>query len=254
MPDSHDDEPVLKPSEFLAYRRANGLLPEFLPPEAVIFAPQKSLADYALRHYASNRIKGFAGEFHLLKRTNSRIALATGFGIGSPVIAALADEFSVLGVQKFALIGLAGSLQPELTAGNLVVSEGAIRGEGVSRHYLPPQPIVNSSQNLVNHLSAALSAQNWPYARGITWTTDAPFRELRKDVLAHQWQGVLAVDMEAAALLAVAKSMNLDAIAAFSIADQLSNGHWKMTDDMRPAQRGLTILLDAMIQSLLQNK
>jgi uridine phosphorylase len=247
-----DSDPILTPSALLAYRRANGQLPDFPAPRAVIFAPQKSLADYILRRHSTKRIKGFLGEFHLLKRTNGHIALSTGFGIGAPVIAGLTDEFAALGVKQFILIGMAGGLQPELTTGSLVISTSAIRGEGVSRHYLPPGSTVESSLELVRGIREILTRQNHPHQPGTTWTTDAPFRELRRDVLDHQRQGVLAVDMEAAAMLAVASSMNLSAEAMFAVADQLSGGEWRMANDLRPAQKGLSILFDAAFELLFQ--
>ena len=241
------NDPVLKPSELLAYRRANGQLPDFPAPRAVIFAPQKSLVDYVLRRHSAKRIKGFLGEFYLFKRTNGQIALSTGFGIGAPVIAGLTDEFAALGVQQFVLIGMAGGLQPDLKTGSLVISTNAIRGEGVSQHYLPPHPTVAASAELVRGVSQALAKHKHSHTSGVTWTTDAPFREIRKDVLEHQSHGVLAVDMEAAALLSVARSMDLSAVAAFSIADQLSDGHWRMAKDLRPAQTGLAVLFDAIL-------
>lgn len=250
MTHSNDNDPVLKPSELLAWRRASGQLPEFPAPRAVIFAPQKSLANYVLRRHTTKQIAGFLGEFHLLKRTNGQIALSTGFGIGAPVIAGLADEFAVLGARQFVLIGLAGSLQPGLETGSLVLSKSAIRGEGVSQHYLASHPMVDSSDTMTRGISEILTKHNHAHTLGVTWTTDAPFRERRGDVLEYQKQGVLAVDMEAAALLAVAKSMNLEAVAAFSIADQLSNASWRMAKDLRPAQRGLSILFEAVYEDL----
>ena len=246
-----DSDPVLKPSDLLAYRRANGQLPDFPSPRAVIFVPQKSLADHVLRHHSAKRINGFLGDFYLLKRTTGQVALSTGFGIGAPVIGGLTDEFAALGVKQFVLIGMAGGLQPELTTGSLVISTSAIRGEGVSQHYLPPHPTVDSSAEMVRGLRDILTKHNQPHVLGTTWTTDAPFRELRKDVLGYQSEGVLAVDMEAAAMLAVARSLNLSALAMFSIADQLAGGKWHMANDLRPAQIGLTILFDAVFEYLI---
>jgi len=247
-----DDEPVLQPSELLAYRRANGQLPDFPSPRAVIFAPQKSLASYIRWRHPLKRIKGFLGEFYLLKRTNGQIALSTNFGIGAPVVAGLTDEFAALGVRQFVLIGMAGGLQPVLTTGSLVIATSVLRGEGVSQHYLPPHPTVDSDSEMVQSISQILTQQNRPHCLGVTWTTDAPFREVRKDVLEHQRQGVLAVDMEAAAMLSVARSMNISALAVFSIADQLSGGHWRMTSDLHPAQNGLTILFDTALEFLMR--
>jgi purine-nucleoside phosphorylase len=106
---------------------------------------------------------------------------------------------------------------------------------------------VASSAELVRGVSQALAKHNHSYTSGVTWTTDAPFRELRKDVLEHQSNGVLAVDMEAAAMLSVARSMDLSAVAAFSIVDQLSDGHWRMAKDLRPAQTGLAVLFEAVL-------
>jgi uridine phosphorylase len=246
-----DNEPVLKPAELLAYRRAHGQLPDFPAPQAVIFLPQKSLAEYVLRRHATKRIKGFLGDFYLLKRTDGEIAISTNFGIGAPVIATLTDEFAALGARQFALIGLAGGLQPDMQTGSLVLSTGAIRGEGVSGHYLPPDFTVASSKELGRGISEILTKQKHPHTLGITWTTDAPFRELRRDVTEHERRGVLAVDMEAAAMLAVAMSRNLPAVAAFSIADQLSDGHWRMASDLRSSQKGLTILFDSVYQYLV---
>lgn len=243
-------QPILTPATLLAYRRANGQLPEFPPPRAVIFAPQQSLANYVLRRYSVKQVKGFLGDFYLLKRVNGRIALSTNFGIGSPVIGGLTDEFAALGVQQFILIGMAGGLQPGLSTGSLVIATSALRGEGVSQHYLPPQRTVDSSQAMAQRISQILAKQNRSHQLGVTWTTDAPFRELRKDVLEHQQQGILTVEMEAAAMLAVARANERAGLAVFAIADQLYGGEWRMASDLRPAQQGLSILFDAAVEML----
>jgi purine-nucleoside phosphorylase len=246
---SNPDEPILTPRELLEYRRATGALQDFPPPETVIFAPQKSLVSHVLRKYAARRVKGFLGEFYLMKKSGGRIGLSTGFGIGAPVVAGLTDEFAALGVKQFALIGMAGGLQEHLSAGGLVLSTGAIRGEGVTRHYLPPAEMVESSKILLNRIGDALSERKTAFEKGLTWTTDAPFRELRGDVLGFQRRGVLAVDMEAAGVLGVAKARGLAACAVFSIADRLAGGVWSMPKNLKPSQSGLVLLFDAAYQA-----
>ena len=245
------DDPILTPVELLAYRRAAKSLQNFPPPETVIFVPQKSLADYVLRKYWVSQIKGFLGGFYLLKKSKGRIAFSTGFGIGAPVVAGLTDEFVALGVRRFALIGMAGGLQENLSAGSLILSTGAIRGEGVTRHYLPEEESVEASQEMAEGVGAILKKGNRPYFHGLTWTTDAPFRELRRDVLAYQQRGILAVDMEAAAMYAVAKANGRPALAAFSISDSLAGGRWSMSGDLRPAQAGLSVLFEAVLEFAL---
>lgn len=245
-----DSEPVLTSLEFLAYQRSIGQLPEFSPPRTVIFVPQKTLADYILRRHSVRRIKGFLGEFYLLKRTNGTIAISSGFGVGAPAVAALTDQFAALGTEQFSLIGMAGALQPELHPGSLVICNSAIRGEGVSQHYLSPGLTVGGSEEMIGGVSQFLTKRNQPHSVGTVWTTDAPFREIRKTVLDYQRLGVLAVDMEAAALLSVARSQELRALALFSIADQLSDGQWKAAKNLHAVQKGLETLFDALIEFL----
>jgi len=244
------NQPVFTAADLIAHQRARGLLPDIASPESVILTFQRELMDYAVHKYRTKRFKLFGGELYLFKGTDNRIGLIGGFGAGSPAMAAVVDQLAAFGVRRFVAIGLAGSLQPDLNTGSLVISTSAIRGEGVSQHYLSPYPTVDSSEEMVRGLSEILTKHNQHHILGTTWTTDAPFRELRKIVLEHQRAGVLAVDMEAAALLSVARSMNLSAVAAFSIADQLADGHWKMSNDLRPAQKGLTILFDAVFEYL----
>ncbi len=244
------NEPILTPQELLAYRRKTGALQDFPVPETVIFAPQRSLASYVRRKYWVKPVKGFLGEFYLLKKSAGKVALSTGFGIGSPVIAGLTDEFAALGVKRFALIGMAGGLQENLSAGDVVLSTRVIRGEGTTRHYLPQAEMVATSEEMCGRVADILLNKRVTFSSGITWTTDAPFRELRRDVLAYQQRGVLAVDMEAAGMLGVASAYGLPAFAAFAIADQLSGGVWRMSTDLRRSQGNLGVLFEAVCEAL----
>lgn len=245
-----DDEPVMKPSDLIRYRRENGQLPKFPVPKTVIFVPQKSLMGYILKKYSVKRLRGFIGEFHLMKKIASGIGISSGFGIGAPVVAGLTDEFAALGTEQFILIGLAGGLQSRLFAGSLVISTEIIRGEGVSKHYLAASKTVPCSERLVNKVSSVLDEKNEVYEKGITWSTDAPFRELRSQVRDRERENILAVDMEAAGMLSVARSLELHGVSLFSIADNLSAGQWRMAANLRPAQGGLAVLFDAVIEAL----
>src|SRR3990172_5186655 len=141
--ESHDpDRPILTAAELLAHRRKRGTAPAFPPPEAVIVGYQRHLVEYATRRHPVKKVNGFYGDLYLLKRTGGRVALAGGFGIGAPVTAVLVEDLAAFGVRRFVALGLAGGLQPDLRAGDLVICERAIRDEGTSRHYLPPAPRV----------------------------------------------------------------------------------------------------------------
>lgn len=244
------EQPVFTAADLLAYQRARGRLPNIAPPRAVLLTFQGHLTKYVAGKHTTRQVKLFNADLHLLKRGNYELALVSGFGSGSSATAALVDQLAAFGVRQFIAIGLAGGLQADQKLGHLVISKGAIRDEGVSRHYLPPSETVESSSEMAEGVAAILANQNRSYSSGLTWTTDAPFREIRRDVLAHQSNGVLAVDMEAAAIFAVAQANGLSALAVFSIADTLANGVWSMSEDLRPAQMGLTVLFDAVFEYL----
>lgn len=244
------EKPVFTAADLVAYQRARGLLPVIQPPHSVLLAFQPALIDDAIRRHPYKHVKIFNTDLYLFKSAGNKVGLVGGFGSGSSATAAVVDQFIALGVQRFISIGLAGGLQENLSAGSIILATGAIRGEGVSRHYLPPAEVVESSAEILDKVSGILLRRNLLYSKGLAWTTDAPFRELRGDVLEYQRRGVLAVDMEAAGVLAVAKSYGLSAIAAFSIADMLADGLWSMPADLRLAQSNLGLLFDAAYEAV----
>lgn len=244
------DSPVFTANDYLAHLRSNGRIPDFAPPKSLILCYQNDLLKYSLRKYSAKKIKLFGSELNLLKKFDGQFGIFGGFGVGASATASIVDLFCALGVQQFFIVGVAGGLQPNLQAGSLVLSSAAIRGDGVSRHYLPENEIVESNVVLLAGLSEALSAKKHLHSTGITWTTDAPFREMKSEVNAYQNRGVLAVDMEAAAMLAVAEANHKSGLAAFSITDSLANGNWVMSKDLSPARNGLFILLDSLVDFL----
>jgi uridine phosphorylase len=64
-----------------------------------------------------------------------------------------------------------------------ILIEKALRDEGTSYHYLPPSDYSSISAELHNIMKDALSQFSWPIYRGVTWTTDAPFRETASSIL-----------------------------------------------------------------------
>jgi hypothetical protein len=56
---------------------------------------------------------------------------------------------------------------------------------------------VSAAAEIVVRLQKTLQVGGDPFVTGSTWTTDAPYRELYRDVIQHQQEGVKTVDMEA---------------------------------------------------------
>jgi len=147
-------------------------------------------------------------------------------GIGGPLSAGLLEEVIALGCKKFMVCGGAGSLHKEITLGNLIVVSAAVRDEGVSYHYLPPGREVLANEMGLNALIQTLEKRSAPHHVGKTWTTDAPYRETPIKIARRKEEGCLTVEMEAAALMAVAQFRGVILGQVIYGGDDLSGADW----------------------------
>lgn len=149
-----------------------------------------------------------------------KIALVCGF-LGSAGAAAQLEELIAMGATKFVVCGAAGTLT-ENPLGALVVCNSAVRDEGTSFHYLPPSYEIEADGAALKSVIETLNALNIPYKQGKTWTTDAIFRETTDKILLRREQGCITVDMEASALMAVARVRGVKLAQIMYCGDDLS--------------------------------
>jgi uridine phosphorylase len=146
--------------------------------------------------------------------------------IGAPAAALLLEESIVRGVRVILVVGSAGSLQESLPLGSTVIVEAAEREDGTSHHYLPAGEVVAADPELSDLLETRARALGANPARGSSWTIDAPYRETVGAIKRHRDAGVLVVEMEAAAIFAVAKVRRVRAGVIVAVSDLLSDV-WK---------------------------
>lgn len=172
------------------------------------------------------------------------------FDFGASASATLMEFMIACGTKRFLFFGSAGTLQPHLQIGDLVIGNRAIREEGLSYHYLESGYDVEGSFRLATALEETCQGLSLPYQIGSTWTTDAVFRETRDKVKRYQKEGVLTVEMEAAALYAVASFRGVEAIGLFYISDSLADLTWRpgfLEEAARKAiEQGCQVLLGAL--------
>lgn len=147
-------------------------------------------------------------------------------GIGAPLAAGLLEEVIAFGCKKFIACGGCGVLDKDISVGNLIVVSGAIRDEGVSYHYLPADREVIADEAAVTVLSALLDERKIPYRVGKTWTTDAPYRETLDKISRRKAEGCLTVEMETAAMMAVARFRQVIYGQVLYGGDDLSGQEW----------------------------
>lgn len=102
-----------------------------------------------------------------------------------------------------------------------ILIDRALRDEGTSYHYMPPADFSAAPAHLLQALSGAFGGFGEPVLQGATWTTDAPFRETAAAIDAMTQRGLLAVEMEAAALYAFAAARGQDVVCFAHVTNQM---------------------------------
>lgn len=141
--------------------------------------------------------------------------------VGAPAAALTLETAIVRGVRTILVCGSAGSLQPTHPLGSTVVVESAEREDGTSYHYLPAEEITSADPVITSALVEAAREVGLTPAVGRAWTIDAPFRETIGAIQRHQAAGVAVVEMEAAAIFAVAKVRGARAALIVAVSDEL---------------------------------
>jgi len=126
--------------------------------------------------------------------------------IGGPYSVLIAEQMLVSGAVVIVGLTSAGRVSEALPLPSLVVPTAALRDEGTSLHYLPPSRFVDAPGELQAALATELDEVGLPVVRGPVWTTDAPYRETATQLREHSREGLLAVEMQAASLFALAEA------------------------------------------------
>jgi uridine phosphorylase len=129
-----------------------------------------------------------------------------GCVVGAPFAVLVAEELFGCGCRLLLNLTSAGQIKPAGPTPYFVVIDRALRDEGTSYHYAAPAAFAEADPDLVAKAAAALQQAGLHTLVGASWTTDAPFRETAEAIAAARAKGVLAVEMEAAALYTFART------------------------------------------------
>ena len=182
-------------------------------------------------------------------------------GIGAPSAAIAAEELQAVGVETLLRVGTTGALQRGVEIGDMVVATGAAKDEGTTRRYesetVPAVPDYGVLSALVDaardHEERAAGGSGGVHV-GPVVTDDAFYAETDEYVAEWEDAGLLAVEMEAAALFTLARRKNMAAGAVCTVDGNLVEGTQKSeTDDEELPEkakdnvdRAIRIALDAV--------
>ena len=171
-------------------------------------------------------------EYKLLNaRYGDRELTLCSTGIGAPSAAIAAEELAAVGVERFVRVGTCGALQSDIDIGDMVVATGAAKDEGTTSRYesraIPAVPDHETLSTLV----AVSRERSEPVHVGPIATDDAYYTETEGYVSDWEAAGLLAVEMEAAALFALARRKGLAAGAICTVDGNLVRGTQKGESD-----------------------
>ena len=174
-------------------------------------------------------------------------------GLGSPGATMVVQDLPKLGVKAAIRVGTAGSAVQHVKPGDLVIASGAVRDEGVSHKFVPAQFPAVPNAALNETLRRIATNSSSPSHTGILHTSDAfTCPNLSELQSMYGDAGVLAFEMEAAAVLVVAGLNNVPAACIVSIDGYVSNvaaGNTVPDSNARDTgiRNAIAIALDALV-------
>jgi len=225
------------------------------------------LADVALLPGDPGRVDRIAGqcdesevvaqnrEYKLVNaRYEGRDLTICSTGIGAPSAAIAAEELAAVGVETFVRVGTCGALQADIAVGDMVVATGAAKDEGTTKRYESTSVPAVADYEVLSTLAETAADREETVRVGPVATDDAFYAETDKYIEAWESAGLLAVEMEAAALFTLARRKGLRAGAICTVDGNLVAGTQKgATDEAEElpeaarnnVERAITIALEA---------
>jgi len=218
-----------EPSQFLPEnllreaRRQKGLAHGQVPPICVL-DPDGDIAAHLRARGAAACSPNWAC-YHTALWELSHAGLEIGIvdrAVGAPFAVLVAEQLFVSGCRLLISLTSAGQIVASGPTPYFVLIDRALRDEGTSYHYLPAAPFAAAPPDLLALADSALAGCGEPVYRGASWTTDAPFRETASTIASRRDEGILAVEMEAAALYAFAAARARPVLCLAHVTNQLA--------------------------------
>jgi len=140
---------------------------------------------------------------------------------GAPMAVDVLEVAIAMGARQLFFFGLCGAIGDDLEIGDVVIPVEVKREEGTSYHYLPAKETVKPNRTCAGLLEEFLAKhEDIRVHTGHTVSTDAVFRQTLNKERGWRDEGIIAVDMEMSAMLAVAQFHKLPAVSVLVVSDK----------------------------------
>jgi AMP nucleosidase len=199
--------------------------------------PIDEFGDYILLTNFHDYVERFALKFNCEVRgigrpmqtaTNSSGLTIINFGMGSPNAATIMDLLVARAPSGVLFLGKCGGIKHSTEIGHFILPIAAIRGEGTSSDYLPPEVPALPSFKLHKFVSDKIVAHDLDYRTGVIYTTNRRVWEWDDDFKERlEALSVIGIDMETATLFIVGH------------VNQISRGALLLVSDMPMVPEGV---------------
>jgi uridine phosphorylase len=208
----YNEQSVFLPENLLREARRQKNKQECKVPEICLLEPDGDLAQYLLRHGKATKCECWAC-YHSYLYTFELDGVQIGIVpciVGSSYAVLVAEQLFVSGCNLLISVTSAGIINQPDNSKRFGLITDAIRDEGTSYHYLPPDQPAKLNSALLQTLTPSLNQKDCPFFKASSWTTDAPYRETQTAIDNWKQLNIICVEMEAAALYALAEVKNYD--------------------------------------------
>ena len=219
----YDATSAFTPESLLRESRRQKVLSTAAVPELCVLDPDGDIVRYLHATGRANRHPGWAcyhTDLHVFCHEGHGYGIV-GCAVGAAFAVLIAEELFASGCQFLISMTSAGQILPVRAPPNFIVIDRALRDEGTSYHYSPPSDCGEADVQLTQLAQEALTGAGISVQVGAAWTTDAPFRETQEAINAAMQTGILAVEMEAAALYAFAKVRGRSVLCFAHVTNQM---------------------------------
>ncbi len=149
-------------------------------------------------------------------------------GMGAPAMEIAINELATTNAKVVIRVGTSGALQKDLKLGDSVIATAAVRRDGATLQYLPPEFPAVADFDVVSYLVKAAKEIGQRHHVGIIYSTDSYYGRIfdpdshSKYVELLIKAGVLIVEMEVGALYVIGKVKGLKTGAVLTVREELT--------------------------------
>ncbi|WP_144924213.1 nucleoside phosphorylase [Halorubrum salsamenti] len=218
------DEPsVFAPEVLLENARRQKDLPERSVPDICVLDPDGDIVRQLTAAGKAEKDEtwpGYHTDLYRFERNGEEFGVV-GCAVGASFAVLVAEQLFAAGCEFLVSVTSSGRIVPKDDPPYFVLIERALRDEGASHHYRSAGQYAHLDPELRVSIESACEAVSRPVYAGATWTTDAPFRETETAIERARSEGILAVEMEAAALYAFADARDRPVVCFAHVTNQM---------------------------------